>query len=310
MLVGLFVSMVFLNDLIKEWRKNCVGIVRSSVDTDSGVYIFATGENGALEVKTEFILFAAKLFKDFLSQVLAQQRLAAWWEAWHSCEVSARLEMTAALDTTRWHLHSRSLLLLLVSTFLWLLINFKRLSLRWVMCHSALSARTRLLELALGPLVVSISVTALLERYGSSQVLRAVFSLALILNDHHAFISNELTIWPVAALELGEDAHAFVAHLESASPWNLLEERGVRVLVGHQVVVDIEWKILLRDLILHDHGVGDSINDASSNFLEKLKVLGLVMAGVPAVLFAVLTKLDNKNDIVVAAVVVSIIHLL
>jgi hypothetical protein len=44
------------------------------------------------------------------------------------------------------------------------------------------------------------------------------------------------------------------------------------------------------------------------NFLEKLEVLGFVMAGVPAMLFAVLANLNHKDGVSVASVAVSIIH--
>ena len=66
---------------------------------------------------------------------------------------------------------------------------------------------------------------------------------------------------------------------------------------------------MLWDLVFHDHRIWNSINDARGNLLEKFEVLGLVMAGVPAMLFAVLTELDNKDNVVAASVGVSIIHM-
>ena len=131
----------------------------------------------------------------------------------------------------------------------------------------------------------------------------------LVLDDIGTFFRNELAVGPVASLELGEDEHAFVTHLKGTSSWNLLEVRGILIFVWNQVVVQVKRKILLGDLVFHDHRIGNSIDDACSNLLEKFEVLGLVMAGVPAMLFAVLTELDNKDNVVAASVGVSIIHM-
>ena len=116
--------------------------------------------------------------------------------------------------------------------------------------------------------------------------------------DHHALVGDKFAVWPVATLELRENEHALVAHFEGSGSWNLLEVWSILVLVWHEVVVKVVWKILSWDLVLHDHCMGDSIDNASSNLLEKLEVLGLVMAGVPAVFFAVLTELDNEDNVI------------
>lgn len=88
----------------------------------------------------------------------------------------------------------------------------------------------------------------------------------------------------------------------------MLEVWGLSILIWHEVVVKVERKVLLRDLVFHDHSIWNSIDDACSKLLEKFEVLGLIMAGVPAMLFAVLTELDNKDNVVAASVAVSIIH--
>ena len=176
--------------------------------------------------------------------------------------------------------------------------------------HAALSTRALLLERALRLLGGGGIGTLLAFHWGaSSQILGAIFSLHLILNNHHALIRDEFAVWPVASLELGENEHALVAHLEGAGSGDLLEVWGISFLVWHKIIVQVERKILLRDLIFHDHCIWDSIDDARGNFLEIFQVFSLIMAGVPAMLFAVLTKLDNKDYIVAASVAVSIIHL-
>ena len=49
MLGSLSVSMVLLDNLVHHGGKSSVGIVRSSIDTNSGVSVLSTGENGGLE---------------------------------------------------------------------------------------------------------------------------------------------------------------------------------------------------------------------------------------------------------------------
>jgi hypothetical protein len=66
------------------------------------------------------------------------------------------------------------------------------------------------------------------------------------------------------------------------------------ILVLDQVVVQIEVEILLWNLILHDHGVGNSVNNGGCLSLEEVNVLGLVQASVPCVLRNILAALDNE----------------
>jgi len=74
------------------------------------------------------------------------------------------------------------------------------------------------------------------------------------------------------------------------------------IIVWDKIVVDVIRKILLWNLVFHDHSIWNSIDDCSSNLLEELDVLSLVMAGVPSVLFAVLASLNYKDNIVLIAV--------
>ena len=189
----------------------------------------------------------------------------------------------------------------------WSLVDLEWLGVRIVIVQSALSSWATLLESTSGAL--GWAITSTLHWSISCKVLGAVLSLHLILDDIGTFFRNELAVGPVASLELREDQHAFVTHLKGTGSWNLLEVRGILIFVWNQVVVQVKWKILLGNLVFHDHCIWNSINDACSNLFEKFEVLGLVMAGVPAMLFAVLTELDNKHNVVAAGVGVSIIHL-
>jgi hypothetical protein len=132
----------------------------------------------------------------------------------------------------------------------------------------------------------------------SSQVLGAIHSVVVILHNKHAFVRNKLTIWPISSLELGENKHALVADLKSSNSWNLLEVWSLLIIVWHEIVVEVKRQILLWNLIFHDHGIWNSIDDCSSNLLEEFDVLSLVMAGVPSVVFAVLASFNYKDNVV------------
>jgi hypothetical protein len=118
------------------------------------------------------------------------------------------------------------------------LSNLEWLGVGGVLSHAALSAWAALLEGALG-LLGGGAVSSLLPLHWgtSSQVLGNVFSLHLVLNHIQALFSDEFAVWPVASLELGENQHALVAHLEGAGSRDLLEVWGVSFLVWHEVVV-------------------------------------------------------------------------
>ena len=225
--------------------------------------------------------------------MLAQERLGSSWKNWEASEISSSLKMWANFNVTSSHFGWGSTLFNFSE---WSLVDLEWLGVRIVIIQSALSSWATLLESTSGALGWAIAST--LHGSISCEVLGAILSLHLVLDDIGTFFRNELAVGPVASLELGEDEHAFVTHFKGTSSWNLLEVRGISVFVWNQVVVQVKRKILLGDLVFHDHRIGNSIDDACSNLLEKFEVLGLVMAGVPAMLFAVLTELDNKDNVI------------
>jgi hypothetical protein len=118
------------------------------------------------------------------------------------------------------------------------------------------------------------------------------------LHDKHAFVRNKITIWPISSLELGENEHALVADLKSSNSRNLLEVWSLIIIVWDEIVVEVKRKILLRNLIFHDHSIWNSIDDCCSNLLEEFDILCLVMAGVPCVVFAVLASFNYEDNVV------------
>jgi len=123
--------------------------------------------------------------------------------------------------------------------------------------------------------------------------------LSLAVEDMHTFVSNEFAIWPVASLELREDKHAFIADFKSTCSWNLLEKwRIIYIIIWDKIVVKIEWQVFSWDLIFHHHSIWDSFDNCCGYFLEEFDIFGFIMASIPMMLFAILTRLDNKISVV------------
>ena len=80
MLVCLGVTVVLVDDLIKEGGKSVVGVVGSSVDTDTGVGPLAAGVDGLLEGESELVFLVLQLFPELGSKALSQQGLGATGE--------------------------------------------------------------------------------------------------------------------------------------------------------------------------------------------------------------------------------------
>ena len=69
----LCMTMVLFNDLIHEWSKCCVRVMRASIDTDARVDILASGQDGGFEAETTAIASVFKLIPDISCQVLAEK---------------------------------------------------------------------------------------------------------------------------------------------------------------------------------------------------------------------------------------------
>ena len=98
-------SVIVLNDLVEEWSKNSVRIVTSRVNTNSGIDVFASRENGVLEIKTKFIFLSFATVEDFFGEVLAKKRFGTFWEDWHTSELFGTFKVRSNVDTVcggRW----------------------------------------------------------------------------------------------------------------------------------------------------------------------------------------------------------------
>ena len=124
-------------------------------------------------------------------------------------------------------------------------------------------------------------------------------STSFILENLETFISNKFTIWPISSLELRKNKHTFETNFDCSSSWNLLEKRsGLRILIWNQIIVKIEMQVLFRNLILHNHSIWNSFDYSSGNFLEKFDIFSFIVASIPVMLFAILTRFYNKINFV------------
>jgi len=87
MFVRWFMSVIGFDDLVEEWGESIVGIVGSSIDTDTGVSPFRSGEDGLSESETEFISSIFALLPNVFGEAFLQKRTATGWEVWHTSNV-------------------------------------------------------------------------------------------------------------------------------------------------------------------------------------------------------------------------------
>lgn len=56
-------------------------------------------------------------------------------------------------------------------------------------------------------------------------------------HDTLTLVGDEVAVWPVSTLKLGENEESLVADLESSDSWDLLEIWRVLIFVWHQIVI-------------------------------------------------------------------------
>jgi len=86
-LAVLAVTVVVLDDLIEELGEGGVGVVRSSVGTNVGVWVLAAREDASLEGDTRRVRLVLVLVPDLLGEGLLEEGVAVIWELWPVLEV-------------------------------------------------------------------------------------------------------------------------------------------------------------------------------------------------------------------------------
>jgi len=95
MLVTWLVTVVGLNDLVKEWSKRIVGVVGTSVGTDTGVGPLGSRKDTLLEGEAELVSSVLALLPDILGEALLQERGSTSWEMREARDVLPGVEMGA-----------------------------------------------------------------------------------------------------------------------------------------------------------------------------------------------------------------------
>jgi len=108
-------------------------------------------------------------------------------------------------------------------------------------------------------------------------------------HDTLTLVGDEVAVWPVSTLKFRENEESLIANFESSDSWDLLEIWSVLIFIWHQIVIKIKWQVRLGDLVFHDDGVWNPIDDGGSDSLKEVIVLGLIMASMPSVLMTVLS---------------------
>lgn len=181
----------------------------------------------------------------------------------------------------------------------WIIIESWRL---WLLrlsmssLHSTFSSRT--CTFSLSRLDLRWNVSSSFNWSVSCQIHSAIFSLSFVLNNWSALVSNKLAIRPVAPSQFGEHTHSLVTYLESTYSWYLSKIWTRFVIILNEIVVQIVMKVVLWNLILHDDGIWNPINNCSSLLLEEFSILSFVMTRIPPMSFAVLTSFYNKNYLI------------
>ena len=145
------------------------------------------------------------------------------------------------------------------------------------------------------PFFCRLSKSTSFERCVSCKILSAIVSLRFFLDNHVAFISYKLTIRPISSFEFGKYKQSFIADFKSSCSRDLLVVWAGFVIILNEVIVDVIIKILFWDLIFHNHSTWNTINNALSDFLEKLLILGFIVPCVPSVLLAILASFYYEN---------------
>jgi hypothetical protein len=64
-----------------------------------------------------------------------------------------------------------------------------------------------------------------------------------------------------------------------------------------EIIVEIKMKVILGDLIFHNDGIWDTIDDGCCLLFKELDIFGFIVTSVPGVSFTILTALDDEYNL-------------
>ena len=96
MLIGRTVTMIVLNDPIKEVLKGGVGVFGASIDADTRVEVLTSREDASLEGYSSRIGLIMVFVPDIFGKVLAEERCRAFGELWPVNKIIRTLQVISA----------------------------------------------------------------------------------------------------------------------------------------------------------------------------------------------------------------------
>jgi hypothetical protein len=92
-LIVLSMSVILSDNLVEKWGEGIVRVVGSSVDTNTRVGPFSSGEDSLFERETIFVSSVFASFPDIWGKAFLEERRSSRWEVWHTLDIIPVLEV-------------------------------------------------------------------------------------------------------------------------------------------------------------------------------------------------------------------------
>ena len=102
MFIFFFVSVIIKNDVIKDFSESSVGIVRSSIYTNSRINVLTSRKNHLLEANSSFIFLTLEFIESISCNVFGNKRFGSCWPDWYSSNLLWFHQMWSAFNICSW----------------------------------------------------------------------------------------------------------------------------------------------------------------------------------------------------------------
>jgi hypothetical protein len=86
MLISLGVTVIILDNFIEKWGESIVRIVRSGINTNTGVSPLGSREDSLLESEAKFIFLVLACSPDIWGKAFTEDGFGTGWEVWHTSD--------------------------------------------------------------------------------------------------------------------------------------------------------------------------------------------------------------------------------
>jgi hypothetical protein len=98
MFISFFVTVIVKNNLIEKFSHSCIGIMRSSINTNSRIDILASWKNHLFKRDSGFVFLAFEFIEQFWGNVFANERFGSSWPHWWSSELIWGFQVRSTLN--------------------------------------------------------------------------------------------------------------------------------------------------------------------------------------------------------------------